>query len=109
MEKLKLTGLPGDIVQDIELLKSILRRHGAIRIILYGSVARGDYRADSDLDLCFEGISDKDYFRAVAECLMETDRRASILDFKNIHGYLRGNCSAKAIFPRHCEERSSLP
>ena len=91
MEKLmvKEEVFPGDIIQDIEKIESILLRYGAAKIILYGSLARGDYKADSDIDICYEGISDESYFCAVAECLMKIQRRVSILDFKSIKGYLK--------------------
>jgi predicted nucleotidyltransferase len=56
---------------------------------VYGSLARGDYRVDSDIDICCEGIPDEKYFRAVAECLIESRRRVSVLDLKNIRGYFR--------------------
>lgn len=74
---------------DIEKIESILIHYGAVKIILYGSLARGDYRVDSDIDICYEGIPDESYFRTVAECLMETQRRVSILDFKSIKGYFK--------------------
>lgn len=58
MEKLLLTEkeFHHDILRDIEKVESILLRHGALKIILYGSLARGDYRVDSDIDICFEGF-----------------------------------------------------
>ncbi len=91
MEKLllKKRGFPPEIMGDIEKAESILIRYGAAKIILYGSLARGDYRVDSDIDICYEGIPDESYFRAVAECLMEIQRRVSILDFKSIKGYFK--------------------
>ena len=81
--------LPDDIVQDIKTVESILLRHGAQKIILYGSLARGDYRADSDIDICCEGIPPDHYFRALAECLLASQRRVSVLDFASIQGYFR--------------------
>lgn len=86
---LKEMQFPDDIVQDIKIVESILLRHGAQKIILYGSLARGDYRADSDIDICCEGIPPEHYFRALAECLMATQRRVSVLDFASIQGYFR--------------------
>ncbi len=81
--------LPRAIVRDIEKIKQILQRFGAKKIILYGSVARGEYTSESDIDVCFEGLPDSNYFPALAECLMKIDRRVSILDFENVKGYLR--------------------
>ena len=81
--------LPPAILQDIDRVKTILLDYGANRIILYGSLARGDYRADSDIDICTEGMPDENYFRALAECLMNIQRPVSILDLKNAHGYFR--------------------
>jgi predicted nucleotidyltransferase len=80
---------PHDIMRDIEKIESILVRHGALKIILYGSLARGDYHIDSDIDICFEGIPDDKYFRALAEILMETDRRVSMCDFEDAYGHSR--------------------
>ena len=82
-------GFPQDILQDIRKIESTLRRHGAAKIILYGSLARGDYRADSDIDICVAGLPAKEFFRALAECLMNTQRRMSILDLHDVRGYLR--------------------
>lgn len=91
MEKLTLTEekYPAPILKDIRNTYSILAKYGANKIILYGSLARGNYRIDSDIDICVEGLPDKNYFRAIAECLMNIDRPVSVLDFKNVQGYFR--------------------
>ncbi|NIV93392.1 hypothetical protein GWN42_11475 [candidate division KSB1 bacterium] len=81
--------IPENIARDLEKVKDILIGLGATRIILYGSLVRNDFHKDSDIDICVDGLPNYNYFRALAECLMEVDRRVSILDFKNVHGYLR--------------------
>jgi predicted nucleotidyltransferase len=68
---------------------SVLSRYGANQVILYGSMARGTYRPNSDIDLCDQGLPAQNFFRALAECLMFSHRPMSIMDFENIHGYLR--------------------
>lgn len=81
--------IPDSLAGDLEKARTTLVKHGAKRIILYGSIARGDYRADSDIDLCVEGLSPGKFFRAIAECIMRIDRPISILDYHNLHGYLK--------------------
>lgn len=85
----KIAGLPDDIWADIEKVRAILLRYGAWKIILYGSLARGKHRKDSDIDLCFEGIADEKYFRVVAECLMTVSRPVSLLNLPDVQGYFR--------------------
>jgi predicted nucleotidyltransferase len=91
MENVQLTDktFPEDILQDIRMIEEILLHHGATKVILYGSLARGDYRADSDIDICVEGLPSRNYFRAFAECMMRTQRPMSVLDFANTSGYFR--------------------
>ncbi len=91
MDKLTLGNdtFPPEIVQDLQGFEKILRRHGAEKIILYGSLARGDYRADSDIDLCYEGIPAYDYFRVLAECLLQANRRFNLIDLKSAKGHFR--------------------
>ncbi len=84
-----IAALPREIAKDVEAAVDILRRHGARRIILYGSLARGDYRTDSDIDLCYEGIPSEDYFRALAECIMQIRRRVCVVDIEDTRGLFR--------------------
>lgn len=91
MEKMIITDetLPSEIVDDLREFEKILRQHGAEKIILYGSLARGDYRNDSDIDLCYDGIPAYDYFRVLAECLLLAHRRFNLTDLKTAKGYFR--------------------
>lgn len=91
MTKLLLTetAFPRDFLADLRLVRSILLNHGAQKIILYGSLAKGDYRPDSDIDVCVEGLPDQKFFRALAECLLQVHHHVSVLDLKTVKGYLR--------------------
>ena len=81
--------LPPNIEVELQNVLQVLKRYGVRRVLLYGSFARGDYRDDSDFDLCVEGISSRDFFLAVAESLMATSRPLSIIDLKDTKGYFR--------------------
>ena len=91
MEKLAINRalFPADVLQDLTMAGAVLSRYGANQVILYGSMARGTYRPDSDVDLCVEGLPRKNFFRALAECLMASHRPLSIVDFESSHGYFR--------------------
>ena len=81
--------LPKDVIRDLQKIKKILIRHGVRRIILFGSMATGDYTDNSDIDICFEGIPASKYFRVIAECMIAVDRRISLLALEDLHGYLK--------------------
>lgn len=102
-----LSTLPRDIAKDVKKAMAILRRHGATRIILYGSLARGDYHLDSDIDIGVEGIPDTEYFRAFAECLMDIPRRVSLVDLRDAHGVFRARIDeeGKVLYERRTSSR----
>ncbi len=81
--------LPKSVQSDLLKAQNILTRNGATRIILYGSMARGDFKPESDIDLCVSGLEGINYFRAVGECLKEIDSHVSIVPLENIWGYFR--------------------
>lgn len=74
---------------DIDRVLSILKTYHVNKVILYGSFARGDFREDSDLDICVEGLKNEYFFKALAECMMNSDRSVSITDFDSTYGYFR--------------------
>lgn len=49
------------------LARRLRDEYGARRVVLLGSLARGEFRVGSDIDLAAEGIRDEDFFRAGAE------------------------------------------
>lgn len=57
------------------LLKS---KYGVRRVLLVGSLARGDARPGSDIDLAVEGLGQADLFRAGAE--LEREARGFEVD-----------------------------
>jgi len=52
----------------------LVRKFGAKRIILYGSLARGHFAPGSDIDLAVEGVSKRDYFAALGAVNGITER-----------------------------------
>ena len=60
-----------------------------MRVNLYGSIARGDARATSDLDFCVEGLPDENFFRALGECLLHSEHSISVIDLQSSYGLLR--------------------
>jgi uncharacterized protein len=45
----------------------LMDRHGARRVVLFGSFARGDTTDRSDVDLAVEGLDPAGYFTAIAD------------------------------------------
>ena len=52
-----------------EAVRLLRDRHGATRIVLFGSLAAGDTHAGSDVDLAVEGLPADWYFSALANLL----------------------------------------
>jgi predicted nucleotidyltransferase len=64
---LKARGVAGSLAR---LLKE---KYGVRRVLLVGSLARGDSRPGSDIDLAVEGLGAADLFRAGAELEREAE------------------------------------
>jgi predicted nucleotidyltransferase len=57
--------LEADAQEDARAIAAMLRRDfGATRVILFGSLARGGFHPDSDIDLAVAGLPIKGWFRA---------------------------------------------
>ena len=89
MRTVQIETLPQRYQKDAASAVKTLQHFGAKRVILYGSIARGDARATSDLDFCVEGLPDENFFRALGECLLHSEHSISVIDLQSSYGLLR--------------------
>jgi predicted nucleotidyltransferase len=89
MSKLSNLFLSKGMQSDLEQVLFILTKYPIEKIIFYGSLARGDYRDTSDIDICVKGLPDQNFFLALAECLLTTEHAVSLTDFDQTTGYFR--------------------
>ena len=89
MRTVQIETLPQRYQKDAASAVKTLQHFGAKRVILYGSIARGDARATSDLDFCVEGLPDENFFRALGECLLHSEHSISVVDLQSSYGLLR--------------------
>ena len=58
---------PKKIKDDIEKATEILITYGCSEIFIFGSLVKGRFNENSDIDIAVRGLKDEDYFKALAE------------------------------------------
>jgi uncharacterized protein len=62
--------------------RMLKEKYGAKRVVLFGSLARGDCWKGFDVDLAVEGV-ERDFFGAWADVERLIDRKVDLIDLKN--------------------------
>ena len=68
------------VAEDLEIVTEYLRSIGCSEIYLFGSVAEGDERETSDLDIAVRGIPAKRFFAVYGEVLNRCSRPVDLVD-----------------------------
>lgn len=50
-----------------QIVRTLVERYGATRVVLFGSLARGDFDADSDIDIAADNLAGARLYRAMGE------------------------------------------
>jgi hypothetical protein len=93
-------GLIERVLRHRSAIKTIARRHGVTAIYLFGSVARGDARAISDVDLAVEVVGGTTLFdlarlRVALVELLHTD--VDVVPLRGLADSIRPQFDAEAI------------
>ena len=74
----------------IPSIVAVLKRYGAKRIILFGSILDEDRFGDrSDIDIVVEGIREREFLRAYADCMMKFDFEIDLKPLEKLKGLFR--------------------
>jgi predicted nucleotidyltransferase len=76
-----------DLDDLVEQGTALLKSMGARRVYLFGSVARGNARKDSDLDLAVEGLPPETFYRTLAQLNDLTDRQVDLIDLDEVNPF----------------------
>jgi hypothetical protein len=91
--------LRDDLYRRRHILLAIAARHGASNLRLFGSVLRGEERADSDVDLLVDLAEDRgfgDYLALVEELESVLTRRVDVVIERSLSPHFRPYIEAEA-------------
>lgn len=87
-----------DLERAIRIAAEVLKAEGAREVYLFGSLAKGRERPESDIDLAVSGLPPKRFFHAMARAheaagrtldLIDLDDNSPFVQFLREHGELR--------------------
>ncbi len=80
-EKIK---IPDEMKLKLKKIVNYLKKKNVDKIILFGSIAEGDYTERSDIDIAVSGLSTRDYFTAIAELPLIVRHSIDLVDLKDL-------------------------
>ena len=72
-----------------KLVRILSDNYGAERVILFGSLAREEFRINSDIDLAVSGMPAENYFKALGHLLMESPYSCDLMTIEDAPDLLR--------------------
>ena len=92
-----LPNLTGNAKESLEKAVRILKEEGCTEVYVFGSVARGEGREESDIDLAVKGCREAGFFHVFGRLLMALDCPVDLVDL-----------DADDPFVQHLEQQGRL-
>ncbi len=81
-----------------QIAEVLYKKFGADKVMLYGSLARGDFTVWSDIDIAVWGIPVADFYRAVAFATGVSDKwKIDVVDGEDCPGNLQASILEEGI------------
>ncbi|MCP5048478.1 MAG: nucleotidyltransferase domain-containing protein [bacterium] len=86
-----------DLRTKLNEIVDYLKASGCSKIVLFGSMAEGMHHLNSDIDIAVSGISNKEFFKAVASLSFIVKHRVDLVDFEDLPSNYRKNIEANGV------------
>jgi uncharacterized protein len=89
-----------EITKLIQKATDVLKSFGAKEIYLFGSIAKGTYSKDSDIDLAVSGLPPEKFFPAVGQIHNALKREIDLIDLDELNPfgeYLKSHGELKRV------------
>jgi len=88
---------PQEIGDELIKAVNILRNEGAKKVILFGSLAKKKFRAQSNIDLACEGIDDRRFFNVFGKLLLRLKRPLDLIDLNDADEFFASRVKEEGI------------
>ena len=76
----KLSNLPNSYQDDIKKATQILKENGAKEVFIFGSIAKGKFNQNSDIDIAVRGVDEKDFYKIASILMFELENEFDLID-----------------------------
>ena len=81
--------LPKVYQKDIQKAVEILKEEGCREVYLFGSLAEGEVREGSDIDLAIRGCPKGNFFHTLGKLMLELDHSVDLVDLDGDDAFAR--------------------
>ena len=81
--------IPPDYKQDVEKAVKILKNVGCKEVYLFGSLAEGNMREESDIDIAVKGCPSGMFFYALGRLMLELEHLIDLIDLDSDDNFSR--------------------
>jgi len=89
--------IPTDIQTKLERIVDYLKGGGCSKIYLFGSMAEGTHRSQSDIDIAVSGISSREFFKAAAMLPFIAKHRVDLVDLNDLPPKYKESIESKGV------------
>lgn len=78
--KINVYEMPPEIKEDVNKAVAILKKAGCSEIYIFGSIARGEYNRNSDIDFVVKGLPKKLFFKISGRLMNAIKHRFDLVE-----------------------------
>ena len=77
---MNLKELPVEYQEDIKKALKILKQNGSTEIYIFGSIEKGNFNKNSDVDIAIRGVKQKNFYKVASILMFEIEKEIDLID-----------------------------